>query len=145
MVPLGSGFCNRRGRIRGLCMDNKRLSVVQRTAFQLSYFEKLNVLWSPSPLPAAEDEDAAFEAHPTSFPFFQALVPVLHLFFPFPSLVSCATRSLQPTSVTCTSLFCAAGYHSSWARNGVPHRKPHRDGTDADGGHPREGFRIQSV
>ncbi|KAG6797932.1 diacylglycerol O-acyltransferase 1 isoform X1 [Apis mellifera caucasica] len=37
------------------------------------------------------------------------------------------------------------GYHSSWARNGVPHRKPHRDGTDADGGHPREGFRIQSV
>ncbi|KAF7383280.1 hypothetical protein HZH68_015129 [Vespula germanica] len=35
------------------------------------------------------------------------------------------------------------GYHISWPRNGVPHRKPHRDGTDADGGHPREGFRIQ--
>ncbi|KAL2749399.1 diacylglycerol O-acyltransferase 1 isoform X1, partial [Vespula maculifrons] len=34
-------------------------------------------------------------------------------------------------------------YHISWPRNGVPHRKPHRDGTDADGGHPREGFRIQ--
>jgi len=36
-----------------------------------------------------------------------------------------------------------AGYHSSWHGNGVPRHKPRCDGTDADGGHPREGFRIQ--
>jgi len=45
--------------------------------------------------------------------------------------------------VTCISLFFVAGYHSSWHGNGVPRHKPRCDGTDADGGHPREGFRIQ--
>lgn len=60
------------------------------------------------------------------------------------SAAACCTRATSGV-VTCISLFCAAGYHSSRTGNGVPRRKPHSDGTDADGGHPREGFRIQSV
>jgi len=49
---------------------------------------------------------------------------------------------MQATSC-CNSLCSVAGYHSSWHGNGVPCHKPRCDGTDADGGHPREGFRIQ--
>ena len=99
-------------------MDNKRLSVVERAAFQPSYFEMLAGVLRSQPSPTR-----------------------------YPRFVSRATRSLskQLPPVTCTSLFCAVGYHSSRARNGVPRRKPHRDGASADGGHPREGFRIQLV
>ena len=39
--------------------------------------------------------------------------------------------------------FVRTGHHSSWSRNGVPRRKPYRDGADADGGNTRQGFRIQ--
>ena len=36
-----------------------------------------------------------------------------------------------------------AGYYRAWSGNGVPRRKSYCDGTDANGSHSRQRFRVQ--